>query len=159
MAEPPVGMLPRLLRVVATLGPVGRVPVAPGTAGSLVTLLLWAALSPARGWMLWAVLCVLALAAVAAAGQAARALGRADPPEVVIDEVIGMATALSLGPPGMAAAVLAFAAFRAFDVAKPFPVRQAEHLPGGWGIVADDVVAGLYAAAAVRAAWWLTGAR
>jgi phosphatidylglycerophosphatase A len=62
-----------------------------------------------------------------------------------------------LAPAGLAGAVAAFAAFRAFDVIKPFPVNRLERLPGGWGIVADDLAAALYAAAAVRLVWMVLG--
>ncbi len=157
VSEPRVGILPCLLRAVATLGPVGRLPVAPGTAGSLVALLAWLALAPPAGWVLWAVLAGIALLGVAAAGEAARVEGTADPQQVVIDEVVGMALALALAPGGLAAGIAAFVAFRAFDIAKPFPAGRLERLPGGWGIVADDVAAGLYAAAAVRLLWLLPG--
>jgi phosphatidylglycerophosphatase A len=95
----------------------------------------------------------LAALGVAAAGEAARDRRTADPPEVVIDEGIGMLLALALGPPGITAALLTFGAFRVFDIVKPYPVRHLERLPGGWGIVADDVAAALYAAAAVRLIW------
>jgi phosphatidylglycerophosphatase A len=95
----------------------------------------------------------LAALGVAAAGEAARDRRTADPPEVVIDEGIGMLLALALGPSGVTAALLTFGAFRVFDIVKPYPVRHLERLPGGWGIVADDVAAALYAAAAVRLIW------
>ena len=150
-------LLPRVLRAMATLGPVGRVPAAPGTAGSLVALGAWLALRASGGWGTWAILGALGLLAVAAGGEAARALGMADPPEVVIDEAVGMAVALALVPGGLWAALAAFAAFRVLDVAKPFPIQWFERLPGGWGIVADDVAAALYAGLAVRLAWALAG--
>jgi len=146
----------RALRLGATLGPVGYVPLAPGTAGSLVALAAWLALAPGAAWTL-GVLCPLAAFAVFAAGEVARVRGMADPPEVVIDEAVGMLVCLVFAPPGLAAAILAFAAFRILDIAKPFPVRQVERLPGGWGIVADDGVAGCYAGAAVRLGWYLLG--
>lgn len=146
----------RALRLGATLGPVGYVPLAPGTAGSVVALAAWLALPHGVAWTL-GVLGPLALFAVCAAGEVARAREMADPPEVVIDEAMGMFCALALAPPGFAAAALTFAAFRAFDIVKPYPVGRLERLPGGWGIVADDVAAGLCAAAAVRLGWYLLG--
>jgi phosphatidylglycerophosphatase A len=146
----------RALRLGATLGPVGYVPLAPGTAGSVVALAAWLALPHGAGWTL-GVLGPLAVFAVCAAGEVARAREVADPPEVVIDEAIGMLCALALAPAGRAAAALTFVAFRAFDIVKPYPVRRLERLPGGWGIVADDVAAGLWAAAAVRLTWYFLG--
>ena len=146
----------RLLHLVATLGPVGYVPFAPGTAASLLAAAAWLAVGPAPGWMS-VFLFPLALFGVAAAGEVARCEEKADPPEVVIDEVVGMAVALALAPAGLWAALGAFAAFRVLDVAKPFPIQWLERLPGGWGIVADDVAAGLAAGLAVRLAWALVG--
>jgi phosphatidylglycerophosphatase A len=73
-----------------------------------------------------------------------------DPSIVVIDEVVGMWISLLAIPMGISAAILAFLFFRTFDILKPFPARQMEHLPGGWGIMMDDVVAGIYANIATR---------
>jgi phosphatidylglycerophosphatase A len=142
----------RMLHMAATLGPVGYAPVAQGTAASLIAGVIWLALAPVPRWML-GLLIPLAALGVAAAGAVARDRRTADPPEVVIDEAIGMLLALALGPAGLTAALLTFGAFRVFDIVKPFPVRHLERLPGGWGIVADDVAAALYAAAAVRLIW------
>ncbi len=68
-----------------------------------------------------------------------------------------MLLALALGPPGIGAAILSLAAFRIFDIVKPFPVGALERLPGGWGIVADDLAAGLYAVAVARLFWLVVG--
>jgi len=146
----------RLLHVAATLGPVGYFPVAPGTAASVVAGVVWLGLAPVPIWAL-GLLVPLAALAVAAAGGVAQRQGVADPPEVVIDEVLGMLLALVLAPAGIASAALTFLTFRAFDIVKPFPVRRLERLSGGWGIVADDVAAGLYAAGAVRLVWAVLG--
>jgi phosphatidylglycerophosphatase A len=73
-----------------------------------------------------------------------------DPSIVVVDEIIGIWITLLWLPPSASAYVLAFVAFRAYDVMKPVPVRSLEHIPGGWGIMLDDVVAGLYANITVR---------
>ena len=149
-----VGDLPfvRMLHVAATLGPVGYAPVAPGTAGSFVAGVVWLVLAPVPSWRL-GFLFPLAVLGVVAAGEVARDRRAIDPPEVVIDEALGMLLALALAPAGITAAVLTFAAFRVFDIVKPFPVVHLEQLPGGWGIVADDLASALYAAAAVRCIW------
>jgi phosphatidylglycerophosphatase A len=98
---------------------------------------------------------VTMLPAIWTAEVTARRSGLMDPQFVVIDEVVGqwiaLGGALSLDWAGCAAG---FALFRAFDIAKPFPVRRLEALPGGLGIVADDVMAGLYAALVLYAAGW-----
>ena len=144
------------LHALATLGPVGYIPVAPGTAGSLVALAVWLAVAPVPAWVPLLLVPIGALG-VACAGEVARFEERADPPEVVIDEVVGMALALALAPGGLWAGLAAFAAFRVLDVAKPFSIRWLERLPGGWGILADDVGAALYAAASVRLVWLALG--
>ncbi len=146
-----------VLHSLATLGPVGYIPGAPGTAASLVALVVWLAVAPHSP--AWAPLLLFPMGAlgVACAGDVARFEERADPSEVVIDEAIGMWLTLALAPAGVLAASAGFLAFRTFDVAKPFPVRWLERIPGGWGIVADDLGAALYAGAAVRLVWSLLG--
>ena len=136
---------------IAEAGGVGRLPVAPGTWGSAAALLLaWplAALSPAADA---ALLLALGAVAVAAADAAARRFRHRDPSRVVIDEVFGMALVLAGWPgTGWRQLVPAFLAFRLFDVLKPPPLRVLERLPGGWGIVADDAGAALYALLLLR---------
>jgi phosphatidylglycerophosphatase A len=92
-------------------------------------------------------------AGIVIAGRAARIIGAQDPPAIIIDEVVGIAVATMLLPSRLLERIMAFALFRLFDVTKPFPVRQAERLSGGLGIVGDDLVAGIYANLAVQA--WL----
>ena len=74
---------------------------------------------------------------------------------VVIDEVAGMLVTLLAVPVGLAGAVVGFLAFRLFDIVKPFPARQAERLPGGWGVMTDDLVAGVYAQGLLRLLLWV----
>jgi phosphatidylglycerophosphatase A len=89
---------------------------------------------------------VLSIAAgVPAATLVARQAGREDPQMVVIDEVAGQWIALLFSPFDWKHGLIALILFRVFDVTKPFPARQLENLPEGWGIVFDDVAAGLYA--------------
>ena len=82
---------------------------------------------------------------VPAATIAERESGRTDPGFVVIDEVIGQWIALLASPADWRHGLIALVLFRLFDITKPFPIRRLERLPGGWGIVFDDVAAGLYA--------------
>jgi phosphatidylglycerophosphatase A len=144
------GVRDALATVVATGLGSGYSPIAPGTAGSAVGLaLLWAmsGLSPLA--QAGAIVAVSALG-VAAATRVARRVGLEDPGLVVIDEVAGMWVTLWLLPFTPLVAALGFVAFRAMDVWKPWPARQLEHLPAGWGIMADDLMAGVYANLAVR---------
>jgi phosphatidylglycerophosphatase A len=136
--------------VVATGLGAGYSPLAPGTVGSAVGLLLfW----PAHGWPLWALVAttaVLFFAGVAASDRLATLLGKKDPGRAVIDEVAGMWVSLLTLPFGWRTALVAFVAFRVTDTLKPWPARQMEGFRGGWGIMADDMMAGVYANLLVR---------
>ncbi|HVR70433.1 MAG TPA: phosphatidylglycerophosphatase A [Vicinamibacteria bacterium] len=131
--------------LVATGLGAGYSPVAPGTAGSLVGLALFWPLSGLAVSVQLAALAALFLVAVVSSRTLAAAVGRKDPAVVVVDEVAGMWTTLLFLPFTPVVAALAFLAFRAMDVVKPWPARQLEALPGGWGIVCDDMMAGVYA--------------
>ena len=132
----------RLVVAIATGAYVGYVPLAPGTLGSLLGLLLLWPMQPGIAQVL--VTLVLIGLAIVVADRAARVMGGGDPPAIVIDEIAGMAVATLLLPPNVQERVIAFAVFRLFDVIKPFPARRVERLPGGSGIVGDDLIAGLY---------------
>jgi len=135
---------------IATGAGLGYVPKAPGTAGSLAALLAAAFLAHHHAWgrMEFALLAAGAFAiAVWAAGVDERRRGQKDPRFVVADEMVGQWVALvGVTTSNWKSWLGAFLLFRLFDIWKPFPVREAESLPGGLGIVADDVAAGLYAA-------------
>jgi len=128
----------------------GYAPVAPGTAGSLVGLALFWPLSHLGLTAQLAATAVLFFAGVKSSAMLAARVGRKDPGLVVVDEVAGMWITLLLLPSTPAVAALGFLAFRALDVLKPYPARQLEALPGGWGIMCDDVMAGVYANLVVR---------
>ena len=146
-------MSSKFARAVASAGGLGYLPVAPGTAGSLVGWLL------GMGWPVRdaAALHILAFGLLVVVGLAAstiaeRASGLHDPGWIVIDEVLGMWLVLLLVPSAVGIgwqAVLAFALCRIFDIAKPPPLKWLSRFPGGWGIVLDDVGAGVYAALAL----------
>jgi phosphatidylglycerophosphatase A len=124
----------------------------PGTWGSVATVLLWAlfawAAHPTPQILLYGLFLLIAFAlflGIPAATIVARESGRKDPQFVVIDEVAGQAITLLFMPANWRGALLALILFRLFDITKPFPIRRLENLPEGWGIVLDDVAAGLYA--------------
>lgn len=133
---------------IATGAYVGYLPPAPGTLGSLLGLLLLWPLKP--GTVQVMVTLFLIGVGIVVADRAARVIGGQDPPAIVIDEIAGIAVATLLLPPQVQERVVAFVIFRLFDVIKPFPARQAERLPGGFGIVGDDLIAGLYSNLLVR---------
>jgi phosphatidylglycerophosphatase A len=92
---------------------------------------------------------VLALG-VWSAGVAERLFGRKDPGAVVIDEVLGMLLTLAFLDVNLTAAIAGFLIFRVFDVIKPYPAGRLEHLPGGYGIMMDDAMAGIYSHVVLR---------
>jgi len=130
-------------RIVATGLFVGYVPVAPATFGSLWAIAL-VLIVGTSGWMYWALGVILLLLSVVSSGKVAKASGREDPKEVVIDEVVALYLAYAHFPTDWKVLLGGFLLFRAYDIVKPFPARRLESLPGGWGIVADDLVAGGY---------------
>lgn len=140
----------------ATVFGVGYSPFAPGTCGSAIGLLLW--------WMLPAspvvqAAAILALFAVGSwsGGVAERHFAKTDPGQIVIDEVMGMLITLFLNPVGWIGAVGAFLIFRVADVVKPYPANRFERFRGGFGVMADDGMAAVYANLALRAAIWSSG--
>ena len=131
----------------ATLGPVGRIRPAPGTWGSLAALLPAAGMAMAGDWLLEIGVVVACIIGVKAADIYEAHSGKKDASEVVIDELAGQWIALLVIPFDWRWWVTAFLLFRLFDIAKPGPVKIAERLPGGIGVMADDVVAGVLVAA------------
>jgi phosphatidylglycerophosphatase A len=140
-----------LVRWIATLFGAGRFPLAPGTFASLLAALAFRFLLAGLFWtfQIGAIVLVFFIG-VWASGRHAAALGSKDPRPVVIDEVCGQWISLMFLPAGWGFLAAAFVLFRAFDVIKPFPIRHLEALPAGWGIMADDVLAGIYAAAVLQ---------
>lgn len=133
-----------LSRLIATACGVGYAPRAPGTVASLLTLLLWYWLQPSV-WVQGIAAVVVTLIGCWAAGHFATQQRGPDPSCVVIDEVAGMWLALLGLPRHLVIVLMAFILFRALDIIKIPPIRQLERLPGGFGIMLDDVAAGLCA--------------
>ena len=137
---------------IATFLGAGYLKPGPGTWGSVGATLLWVAFAvgahPSPQALLFATFAAIVIViaiGVPASTIAEREAGRTDPGFVVIDEVAGQWIALLFCPPDWAHALISLVLFRLFDITKPFPVRRFERLPAGWGIVFDDVAAGLYA--------------
>jgi phosphatidylglycerophosphatase A len=137
-----------------TLGGAGLLPTMPGTYGSAVAaLLIWLVFHFVGSsqwilaqWILVGGLIFFSIICVALGGWAQEFLGRKDPGAVVVDEGAGICLTLLFQPHyGTWAFVAAFLAFRLFDITKPPPARQLERLPAGWGILADDLAAAVYA--------------
>ena len=140
----------------ATAGYCGYFPVAPGTVGSAAGLVVYLLVA-------WIGLPIVEVAAIAltfavgawAATHAERFFGGIDPGPVVIDEVLGMLITLAFIPAGWQAMLAGFLLFRVFDVIKPYPANRLETFHGGFGIMADDAMAGVYANLALRGVIWL----
>ena len=130
----------------------GLVPFAPGTFGSLVGVaLVWFVRSlGARAYA--GVVLLMVVAGIFICGQTARDLGAIDPGRIVYDEIVGFLVAMYLLPARLAWIVPGFMVYRVFDIWKPWPIHAAEqHLGLGGGIMADDIVAGLYTLAILHA--------
>ncbi len=129
----------------------GLVPKLPGTAGSLVGLLLFFAVRDLPWPAYLGLVAVVAVAGTIAAHRSAHLLGDKDPSCIVVDEIAGMLLALFLLPAGWAWPIVAFVLFRVFDILKPWPVCLADQrVPGGFGIMLDDLLAGGYALGCVQ---------
>jgi len=147
-----------LNRLIATLFFSGYAPIAPGTAGTaVVAVLYWLffLVSPPLGVVGWLVVLLVAFAVgVYTADKAAPEWGK-DPGQVVVDEGVGFLFTVALLPTDIWTVIVAFFVFRVLDIIKPPPARQLEALPGGWGIVVDDVVAGIYGNLLIRLLFFL----
>ncbi len=134
----------------------GFSPIASGTAGSLVALpIIWVAVR-FGGWpTLLAVTAITTVVGLWAAEGVARATGRSDPGIVVIDEIAGQMVTMLFVPLTWQTLTAGFFLFRLADIVKPFPARRSERLPGGLGIMVDDLIAGVYANLAVQGLLWL----
>lgn len=124
----------------------GKVPVAPGTAGTLVGVALYALLCHLP-YTLYGVTTVAFIFLAAWVATGAQAIyGEQDPPEVVIDEIAGFLVTMAFHKIDLSLVIGGFILFRVFDIVKPFPIRWLERrFISGWGVVLDDVAAGVYA--------------
>jgi phosphatidylglycerophosphatase A len=137
----------------------GKIPAAPGTFGSLAGLLLAWCVSGWHAFLLVLFIVLFCVLAVGVAHQAERLLGSKDPGAIVIDEIAGMLIACAGISLTATAAVCLFILFRLFDILKPFPVGWLDRrLTGGFGIVADDLAAGILANLVYRVGSWLVAA-
>jgi phosphatidylglycerophosphatase A len=146
----------KLWWLIATFFGCGRLRPGPGSWASAATVLLWWAISQAAGLRVQVLLvvlltCLATAVGIPAATRVARESGVTDPSFVVIDEVAGQLIALMAAPVQWKTLLAGFILFRAFDIVKPPPLRRLEKIPGGAGIMLDDVGAGLYALAILQA--------
>jgi len=167
--------IPFFTRLIATGFYSGYIPWASGTFGTLVGILLYLLPGTENPVVLFTMIVVGFVAGVRTAGRVADIVGHkltrsaelakatfqpgkheaADPSIVVIDEIVGVWITLLFVPKATVLVVIAFFAFRAFDIVKPPPAQQLERIPNGWGIMLDDIVAGVYANIATQICFWL----
>lgn len=147
-------MTGRAWMALATLGPVGRIRPAPGSWGSAAAVIMAAALVQFGGWTLEVATLIICVLGTRAADIYDREMGSKDASDIVIDEVAGQWITLLVVPLDWRWWIAGFVAFRWFDILKPGPVRLAERLPGGYGVMADDIVAGALAAACLLILQW-----
>lgn len=141
----------RLAVFLATAGYSGYFPIAPGTVGSAVGLLVYLLIPWTESTAIEiGLIAVLFAAGVWAGTIAEQYFGGIDPGPIVLDEVVGMLITLAFIPVGWSGAIVGFCLFRIFDVIKPYPAARFEKLHGGLGVMADDAMAAVYANVSLR---------
>jgi phosphatidylglycerophosphatase A len=137
----------KVIKIIATGFGAGLSPVMPGTAGTLVGALICLAFLPLHWILRFLFVIFLTGVAVYVSHRAEEIYGKKDDQRIVIDEIAGFQIAMLPVAINFLNLLLAFVLFRIFDIFKPFPLRRFQEFPGGWGVVADDVGAGIYTAA------------
>jgi phosphatidylglycerophosphatase A len=133
-------------RIIATFFGAGHFPVGPGTVASAVVVLLYKLLLSDLSWPLYLlIIIVLFIAGGITATKYSLEVQQKDPRKIVIDEVCGQLCALFLIPSSWLLLLLDFVLFRLFDIIKPYPIKKLENIRDGWGIMADDIMAAVYA--------------
>lgn len=127
----------------------GLVPLAPGTVGTFGALPLYFAVRGGGATAILVTALIVSAIGIWASNIVIRDSGQKDPQRIVIDEAAGVLVALAAAPHTFAGVALGVVLFRLFDITKPYPARQAENLPAGWGVVVDDLAAGAWAAVCI----------
>lgn len=139
-----------MVKILATGFGLGYLPVCPGSFGSLAAIGIYFLLLKLSPPFHLGIIIFFFLLGVWISCKAEVILEKKDPGEVIIDEIIGYLITMGLIPFNLIKAIAGFLLFRLFDILKPFPIRRAERIQGGWGIMLDDAIAGLYAALILR---------
>ena len=123
---------------------IGKFPVAPGTAGTVLGVLLYMWMKTLPPLQYGSLCLLIFIVGTWAAGRAEVMLGHKDSPTIVIDEIAGYLVAMFMAPPVWSFIVAGFVLFRVFDIVKPFPLKQLQNVHGGLGVMLDDIGAGIY---------------
>jgi len=142
-------LIRRISDFIATLLGVGHIPFMPGTFGTIVATLVYITFPEA--WFSefrflpysGAALLILGLLSVYVSTQAEKSYGK-DASVIIIDDFVGYFVAIFLMPRTLWIVIYSFVLYRVFDIAKPFPINRSQNLPRGWGVVVDDVIAGIF---------------
>ena len=130
--------------IISTLFYFGKTPIAPGTMASLITMLIWL-LVPLNYFIQIIILIIILILGLISSKIVSEKLNVKDPSEIVIDEVMGMGIALFMLPKEVILYLCAFFLFRVFDILKPSFIYSIQKVPNGWGIMLDDIIAGIFA--------------
>ena len=134
----------KIAEITSTVFYIGRIPLAPGTFCSFIAFLAWFYLRfYIEGVFILYASLILFFVGVAVTTIHSEVIKKEDPPEIVIDEWVGQWITFTFMPVNLANFVIGLTLFRFFDIIKPFPVKSAEKLSGGWGVMMDDVIAGI----------------
>lgn len=133
-----------LSKIISTFFGVGYLPQFPGTAASALTVVAYYFLLYRLNWVIFILLIIsIFLIGVYFSNILQKDSDEEDPSKIVIDEVSGQLAGIFLVPPRLVYLILAFFIFRYLDIVKPFSLKKVETLPGGWGVMGDDLVAGI----------------
>lgn len=137
----------KFIQILSSFFGLGYAPIAPGTFGSLGGVLLYFIMVGIglSAFSYFFVCIILVFLSIFIANQAERIIMKKDPSQIVIDEVVGIPITMFLIPLSWTTLTIGFVLNRLLDIWKPFPAKQAQLLPGGWGIVLDDVISSIYA--------------
>lgn len=133
------------IKFLATGAGTGYAPVVPGTFGSLMGVVIFLAMIDYPRWLLLVTILGLTAIGILVSDEAEKLFKKKDPSFIVIDEVTGLLVTMLFLPFQVKYVLMAFVIFRLTDIIKPYPAKQLENLHGGLGIMADDIVAGIYA--------------
>ncbi len=134
----------------------GAVPRAPGTFGTIAVIPLYLLMQPLAPLHYLLIVAIMSLFGVWICHAVAEDLGVHDHPGIVWDEWVGFLITMWLAPSGWGWLLAGFVLFRLFDIVKPWPINLLDrHIPGGWGIMLDDILAGIYAFALIQLAGYV----